>query len=73
MLSCEFCEISKNSFFYRAPLVAASDQVNNAWTCAEETFDFAEDCNYGYFVTKTLVVYDEYYFFAFTFSQFSKF
>ena len=24
MLSCEFCEISKNTFFYRTPLVAAS-------------------------------------------------
>ena len=24
--SCEFCEISKNTFFYRTPLVAASDQ-----------------------------------------------
>ena len=24
VFSCEFCEISKNTFFYRAPLVAAS-------------------------------------------------
>ena len=24
MLSCEFCEISKNTFFHRTPLVAAS-------------------------------------------------
>ena len=24
--SCEFCEISKNSFSYRAPTVAASEQ-----------------------------------------------
>ena len=24
MFSCEFCEISKNTFFYRTPLVAAS-------------------------------------------------
>ena len=23
VLSCEFCEISKNTFFYRTPLVAA--------------------------------------------------
>ena len=23
--SCEFCEISKNTFYYRTPLVAASD------------------------------------------------
>ena len=27
ILSCEFCEISKNTFSYRTPLVAAS--VNN--------------------------------------------
>ena len=25
VFSCEFCEISKNPFFYRTPLVAASD------------------------------------------------
>ena len=24
--SCKFCEICKNTFFYRTPLVAASDQ-----------------------------------------------
>ena len=27
MLSCEFCEISKNIFFYRTPLVVASKNV----------------------------------------------
>ena len=25
LFSCEFCEISKNTFFYRTPAVAASD------------------------------------------------
>ena len=25
VFSCEFCEISKNTFFYRIPLVAASE------------------------------------------------
>ena len=45
MFSCEFCEIFKNTYFYRTPLVAASDAVNNAWRSAEETLDFAEDCN----------------------------
>ena len=25
VFSCEFCEISKNTFFYRTPLVAASE------------------------------------------------
>ena len=25
---CEFCEISKNTFSYKAPLVAASDKFN---------------------------------------------
>ena len=28
VFSCEFCEISKNTFYYRTPLVAASDKVN---------------------------------------------
>ena len=26
VFSCEFCEISKNTFFHRTPLVAASEQ-----------------------------------------------
>ena len=26
LLSCEFCEISKNNFSYRTPLVAASER-----------------------------------------------
>ena len=29
VFSCEFCEISKNTFLYRAPLVADSDRVLN--------------------------------------------
>ena len=28
MFSCEFCEISKNTFSYRTPPVAASDELN---------------------------------------------
>ena len=36
MFSCEFCEISKNTFLYRTPLVAASvemhvEQVYKEW------------------------------------------
>ena len=27
VFSCEFCEISKNTFFYRTPLVAASEMM----------------------------------------------
>ena len=27
MFSCEFCNLFKNSFLYRAPLVAASDNT----------------------------------------------
>ena len=27
VFSCEFCEISKNTFFHRTPLVAASDNT----------------------------------------------
>ena len=29
MFSCEFCEIIKNTFFYRTPTVAASDYLIN--------------------------------------------
>ena len=31
VLSCEFCEISKNTFFHRTPLVAASKRNKNPW------------------------------------------
>ena len=27
VFSCEFCEISENTFFYRTPLVAASERL----------------------------------------------
>ena len=29
VFSCEFCEVSKNTFFYRIPLVAASEIFHN--------------------------------------------
>ena len=29
VFSCEFCEISKNTFSYRIPLVAASDKKSS--------------------------------------------
>ena len=31
--SCEFCEISKNTFFYRTPRVAASGCINRGLFC----------------------------------------
>ena len=31
MFSCEFCEISKNTFSNRTPLVAASIEINKIW------------------------------------------
>ena len=30
VFSCEFCEISKNTFCYRTPLVAASERKKDA-------------------------------------------
>ena len=29
MFSCEFCEVSKNTFFYRTPLAAASNYLKS--------------------------------------------
>ena len=38
MFSCEFCEISKNTFFHRTPLLAAS--VNGrAWIIGQARFE----------------------------------
>ena len=36
VFSCEFCEISKNTFFYRTPLVAASDYNFMFWRAVSE-------------------------------------
>ena len=30
VFSCEFCEISKNTFFHRTPLAAASDRLSKS-------------------------------------------
>ena len=35
VFSCEFCEIFKSTFFYMAPLVAASEKIS-----VEEIFQF---------------------------------
>ena len=32
VFSCAFCEISKNTFFYGTPLVAASDMIQLSFT-----------------------------------------
>ena len=44
VFSCEFCEISKNSLFYRTPLVAASG-INKEFKRSQET---------SFYVTKTI-------------------
>ena len=60
VFSCEFCEISKNTFFYRTPLVAAAEQikarrkkailsVQNFCKSLEEVFTFNFDLNYKHF------------------------
>ena len=33
VFSCEFCEVSKNTFFHRTPLVAASNISGKTTTC----------------------------------------
>ena len=35
VFSCEFCEISKNTFFHRTPLVAASDNTTRCEICSK--------------------------------------
>ena len=36
MFSCAFCEIFKNAFFYRTPLVAASEELMNDPGCSQQ-------------------------------------
>ena len=36
VFSCEFCEISKNTYFYRTPLVAASVHIHKEHTKVKE-------------------------------------
>ena len=40
VFSCEFCEISKNTFSYRAPLVAASKFIKGLWKVALSSNSF---------------------------------
>ena len=35
VFSCEFCEISKNTFSYRTPPVAVSEYAMNHWNLPE--------------------------------------
>ena len=52
MFSCEFCEISKNTFFHRTPLVAASafqtfDKMNNLdQKCCHMTLSESKNYNF---------------------------
>ena len=39
VFSCEYCEIFKNNFFYRTPLVTASGPVRRWWIMSDEEFD----------------------------------
>ena len=38
MFSCEICESFKNTFFYRTPPVAASEQTQDISLCGEVMF-----------------------------------
>ena len=42
LFSCEFCEISKNAFFYRTPLVAASAGSQNILKAFTPGFTFCK-------------------------------
>ena len=45
VFSCKFCKISKNAFFHRAPLVAASRYKVNIWFAIKSTHAFSK-CNF---------------------------
>ena len=47
VFSCEFCEISKNTFFYRTPLVAASENEIPALNSLK-SFEFKPKTIIGY-------------------------
>ena len=40
VFSCEFCKISKNTFFYKTPLVAASAHTDHKVTNVFQNIDF---------------------------------
>ena len=57
MFSCEFCEVSKNTFYYRTPLVAASEtpDVNRLVTSGASNIKNGKVenkiLNYGVYIT----------------------
>ena len=49
MFSCNFCEIFKNNFFYRTPLVAASVNANISFSSRiSDTFAFQANVPFIY-------------------------
>ena len=50
VFSCEFCEISKNTFFYRTPPVAASELCLKLFIimtiCSSKTYIISYKCRY---------------------------
>ena len=51
MFSCEFCEISKNTFFYRTPPVAASEVSKTDFDKINLVKLFGNNYSYRGFVT----------------------
>ena len=43
VFSCEFCEISKNIFFYRTPLVAASETLLQFYSMSQNILNFSRE------------------------------
>ena len=52
MFSCEFCKISKNTFFYRTPPAAASE---NRIKAIQVSANFFPNCNYFTYIQPDLV------------------
>ena len=53
MFSCEFCEISKNTLFYRTPLMAASEKYVYHW--GKQPINFFSISFWGPFTLGSLV------------------
>ena len=49
MFSCEFCKISKNTFFHRVPLVVASEPFMTQTRCVCRVVEHSSMCILRYF------------------------
>ena len=59
VFSCEFCEISKNTFLYRTPLVVASETRSKEFQKNYVAWKILCMCNFSIFIEPILLIFTD--------------